>query len=210
MDNLNVSIDERSLRSAQFENLLRRLDPDRDCAAEKYEDLRRRLIRFFAWNGCFPQEDLADQTLDRVAHRSDNTEIHDVVGFVWGVARNIVRECQRRPRAIGIEDLPPDREPHTGNAELPIIDRKERERRLLCLQTCLQKLSELDRRIFVEYEYYTSKAQNTELLARSLGLTVGALQTRAHRLKYRVAKCALNCFRRRKTAVFLALRNDSR
>lgn len=209
MNNVNISIEERKTESLQFEGLLQRLHADRDCAAEKYEDLRRRLIRFFGWNGCFPHEDLADQTFDRVAQRVANQEIHDVVGFVWGVARNVVRECHRRPRFIGIEDLPREYEPHTGNAELTIIHRHERERRLHCLQSCLRKLSDLDRKIFLKYEYYAAKGQNTEILAKNLGLTTGALQIRAHRVKYRLEKCTLQCFRLRKAAVFGASKNGA-
>jgi DNA-directed RNA polymerase specialized sigma24 family protein len=205
MDNRNPSIDEGSEMSAKFESFLRRLDPDRDRAAEKYEDLRRRLIRFFAWNQCFPQEDLADRTFDRVTQRSDDSQIQDMAGFVWGVAKNIVRECQRQPAAIGIDELPPNREPHTGNIESQIIDRRDRERCLECLRACLQNLSELDRRIFVEYEYFAGKGRNTEPLATSLGLTVSALQSRAHRLKYKVEKCTVNCMGRRRAAAFLGL-----
>jgi DNA-directed RNA polymerase specialized sigma24 family protein len=178
---------------SQFENLLRRLDGDRDRAGQKYEELRRRLIRFFGWNNCFPAEDLADDTLDRVALRSENDEIHDIVRFSWGVARNVMREFHKRQPSIAIDDLPPREVPRSGNAELAIIHAIERRRRLQCLHQCIQRLAADERELFLEYEYYTDRPQNTVKLAARLGLTVGALQTKAHRIKHRVETCARKC-----------------
>ena len=180
--------------SSQFESLLRRLDADRDHAGQKYEELRRRLIRFFGWNDCFPEEDLADEALDRVALKIDSEEINDIVPFTWGVARNIVREFHKRLPTVDIDDLPPHEGPHTGNAELPIIEAADRQRRLQCLHQCIQVLSAAEREVFLEYEYYTDKPQNTAKLAERLGLTIGALQTKAHRIKHKVEMCTRKCF----------------
>ncbi len=46
-----------ALTSETFAALLFSLDADRERAGEKYEDLRRTLIRFFEWRGApFPEE----------------------------------------------------------------------------------------------------------------------------------------------------------
>ena len=84
-----------ALRAAQFRRLLLRLDADRDRAGEKYEDLRRKLIRYFEWNPRFPVEALADETLDRVARKLATEEIHDLPAFVWAVAKNVRQEEQK-------------------------------------------------------------------------------------------------------------------
>ncbi len=194
MNDGNISPAERDLRSAEFETLLRRLAPDRDCAGEKYEDIRRKLVRFFRWNDCFPCEELADQAFDRVAHKLGSEQIHDVPAFLWGVAKNIVREFRKRPPLVNLEELPPHREPHTGHAESSIIERRVRERRLQCLSKCLEQLSASDRELFLSYEYYAAKGENTRRLAARFGRSVGALQTRAHRLKHKVEKCTLKRF----------------
>src|SRR5256885_4134102 len=60
-----------ALTGEAFSKLLARLDPDRERAGEKYEDLRRTLIRFFEWRGApFPEEQ-TDETFNRVARKLD-------------------------------------------------------------------------------------------------------------------------------------------
>ncbi len=194
MDEKNVATRKGDLTTASFESLLQRLDPDRERAGGKYENIRRKLIKFFQWNDCFAEEDLADETLDRVAQKLGSVEVRDVGAFLWGVAKNVVREAGRRPPTCDLDDLPPAMEPHTGDAELPIIDKTENERRLQCLHQCIQKLSASDRELFLDYEYYTGKGENTQALMERFQLTVSALQSKAHRLKRKVEKCSLKCF----------------
>jgi hypothetical protein len=40
------------LTSEALDRLLEQLDSDRDRAAEKYEQIRQRLIKLFRWRGC--------------------------------------------------------------------------------------------------------------------------------------------------------------
>src|SRR5215471_13414988 len=58
-----------ALTAPAFEGLLGALDADRDRAAEEYERLRTRLIGLLRWWGASQPEDLADETLDRVARK---------------------------------------------------------------------------------------------------------------------------------------------
>jgi len=194
MENVNISTGERGLNRADFEGLLQRLHPDRNSAAETYEELRRKLIRFFRWNDCYPGEELADQTFDRVARKLGNTQVDNVPAFLWGVARNIVRESRKKPPTMNLEDLPPLHQPQTAHAELSLVEQKVRELRLQCLRKCLEQLRASDRELFLAYEYYEGKSRNTRQLAESFGITVGALQVRAHRVKHRMEKCTLKRF----------------
>src|SRR5919106_1366075 len=79
-----------ALTSETFAALLFSLDADRERAGEKYEDLRRTLIRFFEWRGSqFPEEN-ADEALNRVARKlSDGVEIRNISGYCYEVARLI-------------------------------------------------------------------------------------------------------------------------
>src|SRR5687767_9506003 len=96
-----------SLRPDDFEFLLERLDADREAAGQKYEGLRRKLIKFFEWNRCGPVEDLADETLDRVARRLARDDVEDVLRFAWGVAQYVRQESARRTRReVALPDLP--------------------------------------------------------------------------------------------------------
>src|SRR5260370_18732337 len=76
------------LTAETFTKLLDRLDADREGAAEKYEDLRRTLTRFFEWRGApFPDEH-TDETFNRVARRLDEgVKIKNIGGYCYQVAR---------------------------------------------------------------------------------------------------------------------------
>ena len=76
--------------------LLLRLDPDVTRAWEKYEDIRRRLVKFFEWNQCTGAEDLADQVLDRVAAKANSEEIQEVANYCFGVARFVCLEAHKK------------------------------------------------------------------------------------------------------------------
>jgi DNA-directed RNA polymerase specialized sigma24 family protein len=184
----------RDLQRTSFEALLLRLHPDREHAGSKYEEIRQKLIRFFDWNDCSQEEGLADEVFDRVALKLETEDIRDVIAFTWGVARNVLRESRKRPSLLAIDDLPLERSPHTAHPERQILNEGERQRRIKCLQRCIQKLSPDERELFLQYEYYRGRAQNTAQLARRMGTTIGALQTKAHRIKQKVEKCALQCF----------------
>jgi DNA-directed RNA polymerase specialized sigma24 family protein len=180
---------ESDSRNTQFDRLLQHLHPERDGAGEVYEDMRRRLNKFFQWNHCSPAEDLTDAVLDRVAEKLASEEIHNIIAFAWGVARNLAHEFHKRPITISMEDLPPSQHPHTGHTEVQLIHDREAERRLECLRQCIQELSSADCALFLEYPYYKGDDRILAALADRMQLSVQALQARAHRLKARVKEC---------------------
>jgi hypothetical protein len=57
------------LNHLAFEKLLSWLDKDHNIAAEKYEAIRRRLIKILDHRSCFDSESIADETFDRVAKK---------------------------------------------------------------------------------------------------------------------------------------------
>ena len=185
------------MKSDHFDNLLRRLDPDRRLAGEKYEDLRRRLIKFFQWNSCFPAEDLVDETLDRVTEKLADAPVLDVVGFAWGVAKHVRQEASKQSeRIVQMSDLP-------GGTELPSKDRgpervlqeeMEDEQRAECLRRCLQRFSHSDREVFLKY--HNVQGEHTEYrqrLAANLGLSIGALRVKINRLREKLEDCLHQC-----------------
>lgn len=181
------------LRSMQFESLLNALDSDRESAGEKYENLRRKLIKFFEWNACFPAEDLVDEAFDRIANRLGQGVIYDVGAFAWGVAKNIRQEARRRTKKVlSISELP-DLETQRLNirdTEEQIHEEMQNERRSKYLRMCLQRLEESERELFLAY-YNEGKeyAQYRQRLAEDLGLTISALRVRVNRLREKLEKC---------------------
>src|SRR5262245_46242397 len=117
--------------------LLARLDPDRERAGVLYEEIRQTLVTYFRVNGCNDVEALADETLDRAARRVTETDVVDVRQFVRGVARNVMCEVRRGPRAVPLQDVADPR--HAAPTD--VADTAARERLLRCLETCVKRCS---------------------------------------------------------------------
>lgn len=86
------------LTQRAFDALLAWLDPDRELAGEKYEDIRYRLIKFFERRGCPAPEELADEVLNRVSKKLDEgTEVR-AFEYFYGVALRVFHEHLEKPR----------------------------------------------------------------------------------------------------------------
>jgi DNA-directed RNA polymerase specialized sigma24 family protein len=168
-----------------LEALLRTLHPDREGAAARYEMLRRKLIRLFACRGCAAPDELTDETLDRVGRTlSGPRELSgELGGFVHGVALNVLREWWRRRPA----DAPPVDLERLASPPAPAADSTD-ERRLLCLEACLDALPSEERDLILRY--YRSDERvligTRRDLARQLGIGMNALRIRAHRIRIRL------------------------
>ena len=181
---------QRELTKEAFEQLLAWLDEDRDRAADKYEQIRIRLIKLFEIRGCTNSEDLADDTIDRVARR-----VHEVAGtyegnpalYFHGVARMVYLEYLRKqPR------LAPS--PYKDAAE-------ETERRFACLDGCLDRLSLSNRELILHYyedEKKSAKDVRREIADR-LGISPNAVRIRAHRIRDFLSRCVRDCLRLKNT-----------
>lgn len=93
---LNRLIAQISNRDAHKGNkLLAQLDADRESAAEKYEQIRQKLTKFFQWRGCLTPDECVDLAIDRVTRRiAEGVEIttRDPYLYFHGVAINVLRE----------------------------------------------------------------------------------------------------------------------
>jgi RNA polymerase sigma factor (sigma-70 family) len=178
----------------QFDALLRRLGPDREVAGARYEELRRRLLTVFTYRGCGNAEDLADETMDRVARRlaemaSDDT-IPDPGPFIFGVAWNVAREAIRQHRTVALPERydPPDPRTFGSSAR---DEPAEQE----CLDRCLRCLTAEDREVLLTYyqEQGLAKIRQRSLIARELNISSNALRLRIHRLTSRLRECVFHC-----------------
>jgi DNA-directed RNA polymerase specialized sigma24 family protein len=193
----------REPASPPFERLLFALDPERDRAGERYEALRRKLVRLFAWRGCREADQCADETLDRVARRlAEGAVVPDVFGFCHGVAMNVLHEHWRRAerQPASLEALPETRVPVVDPARLT-RQREETgrtEARLRCLDGCLGALDPHARETLLRYHPAgaASARERRRLLADELGVPMNALRIRVHRLRARLARCIEGCVAR--------------
>jgi DNA-directed RNA polymerase specialized sigma24 family protein len=179
----------RGLDGEAFERLLAALDADRDAAAAKYERVRLKLTKFFAWRECAEPETLADHSLDRVARLlAEGREIRsaDPYSYFYGVAINVLREHWREEeaRTEAIAQLPPQ-----------VTERNPDEGLLQCLRACLEKLPPESRRLVMRYHEgeRRPKIDARVALAKSLGIPLNALRVRVFRLRAGLEACVKKC-----------------
>jgi DNA-directed RNA polymerase specialized sigma24 family protein len=169
----------------EFDNLLSRLDADRDQAAAAYNQLRGRLINHCRLKGHSSPEDGADEVLDRVAARLAQGEaVLDVAKYSLGVARLVCLENYRQ---------------------------QERAQKFVCDFSFFQSIAEaVDDRIFglmarcfgklgaeeqsLLRDYYGG-AEGEPLdewrlrMAHRMQITLNTLRLRVHRLRLGLEKC---------------------
>ncbi len=194
MNTNSPSSSKGDLTPARFEGLLLRLDSDRDQAGAKYEELRRKMVRFFEWGCCRDAESLVDETFDRVAEKlaSEGEEVRSVAAFAWGIARKVRQEAMRKDaKTISLPEF------FFGDGllaegHMPVHPQHEAAgdwKRIQCLRKCMQSLSDGERRLFVTYHFPGGRrAEGRRRLAREIGITAGALRIRANRLRFKLAE----------------------
>jgi DNA-directed RNA polymerase specialized sigma24 family protein len=172
-----------------FDRLLALLDPDRARAGEKYEALRRKLIKMFQWNDVPFAEECADDTLDIAARRSAGGEpVRDIVAYCAGIARMLSME--RRREGVRHEPL----EAEVAAPPVP-ADLDRTEARHECFDECLHGLPPEDRELILAYyrEDRHAKIDARRDLAGRLGIPLNALRIRAYRIRERMEREIVRC-----------------
>lgn len=176
---------ELDLSRDDFDRFLAALDPDRELAGTKYEQLRDRLISFFAHRGSTSPEDLADETMNLVARNIERIvgPTVDLSAYAFGVARRLLHENLRSAKAQA-----PLIESDAGETD-------EKERRLQCLEKCFQRLPENSRELISLYYQGkgVAKIENRKMLAERLGISREALTLRNFHIKRVLQKCIREC-----------------
>jgi DNA-directed RNA polymerase specialized sigma24 family protein len=174
--------------AAELFVLLAWLDPDRERAGARYEQLHRKLTLFFEVRQCQSRaEELADRTLDIVARRlHESVEIYarQASHYCYGVAHNVLRDYRK---AVKLEPL--TRDPVVAPPPPP-----EREPQLQCLERCLAELPAESRSLIQAYyqEEKRAKIDQRQQLARQLGLSANALRLRAHQIRRQLETAVQN------------------
>lgn len=185
----------RSLTGDSLKKLLDCFDTDHNRAGEKYEELRRALIRFYHGRGIFFAEECADEVFDRVCRRlQEGVEIKNIYSYCYEVARLILLEQLKSHdnRKVPLE------ESALGTMINQDDDSAETERMLQCLDRCLQQLPPESRSLIIEYyqDYKRDRIDRRKAMAKRLGLRRDALANRAQRLREKLEQCILNCLKK--------------
>lgn len=172
----------------------RKRAPDRDRDAEaRYVEITRKLVFFFAGRSCPDAEDLAEDTILRVAGKCATVTASgpgDRVGFFFGVARNVLHEWRRdsarhRPADADLARLPaPDPQPE-----------RDKEALHRCLELCLMKLTPRARRLILSYyrEDQAARIEHHRKLAHEFAKSVNAVRIEVHRIRKSLQQCVLEC-----------------
>lgn len=178
-----------SISQQSFDTLLSWLAPDRDAAGIKYENIRNSLIRIFISNGFDDAEDLADVTINRVTVKIPDmivTYVGEPAAYFYAVARNVAHEARRR------KEIVTDKIPEKINVAVETSDTYD------CLVECLKVLPSDKCELILDYYVYGGKDKITHhrRMAQTLGVTDGALRTRAHHIRSSLEKCVVKCAKR--------------
>ncbi|HWP44777.1 MAG TPA: hypothetical protein VNO14_16130 [Blastocatellia bacterium] len=191
-----------SLSQSAFRNLLAWLDEGADSGGEKYLEMRRRLVSYFDRKNCLSPDELADETLNRVARRleEEGALITDTPAhYCYIVAKFVFLEYLRRSERseVSFDEVPASSQPSSNPARADEArdERAEEERRLECLDRCLQRLDAESRELIILYYRgeQRAKIENRRAMAARLGITVNALSIRACRIRDRLESCVGKC-----------------
>jgi DNA-directed RNA polymerase specialized sigma24 family protein len=194
----------RGLTERAFRRLLDWLaDGAPDAHGEAYLEMRQRLVLYFHRRNRPAPDELADETLNRIATTLEtrgSIAITPPSRYSYIVARFVFLEDLRKQEhthvpldaqtadsllTIGGRNRDPD----------PIAGLSEAERRFRCLEHCLDTLEPAQRSLIVEY-YRGIGREKIELrraLAARLGITTNALGIRAGRIRETLVRCMDAC-----------------
>ena len=174
--------------------------PDRDRLAEsKCAEIMRKLVIFFASRRCGNAEDLAMETILRVASKCREVDVSsyaDRIGYFYGVARNVVHEAHRSgQRESRVYELFAQEFP--GSTPPDAEAWNDADAAQSCLERCLGALPDHAKKLILRYYSNEGGAKVTEhkALAQELGKSVNALRIEAHRIRKTLQQCVFACVR---------------
>jgi DNA-directed RNA polymerase specialized sigma24 family protein len=203
----NALREERVLTEDGFSRLLEWLDDGgADSKGEAYLEMRRRLVSYFDRRNRPSPDELADETLNRIARTLEQDgaiAVRPPARFCYVTARFVLLEDVRKrehacvplegPRGVAISSTP-------GLSVLPDDDEAAaKEQRLGCLERCLDSLKPEQRALIVGYhrDAQREKIERRRDLAKQLGISMNALAIRACRIRDALETCVQGCCTRR-------------
>jgi DNA-directed RNA polymerase specialized sigma24 family protein len=177
---------------------------DREAAGIKYEKIRLKLVKLFKWRNCQPEEDYADETINRVTRRIAEgapVEVREPYLYFHGIALNVVREfwrSQQKHKQEDFDSLAPA-EFSAESAERKMereFEQAQAENRYRCMNQCLRELPDETREFIVEYHHGERKKDARKLLSERLKIPLNALRIRACRIRADLEKCVEKCVKK--------------
>ena len=192
-----------TITSSAFHKLLDWLDEGNNSDGRNYLEMRQRLVAYFDRKNCATPDDLADETLNRVARRLQEAgmiESETPAKYCYITARFVFMEHLRGAagnRSVALDDVlrQPQGVKHFVAANSDDEQQKVKEKMLDCLERCTSKLNPDNRQIIVSYYFGDEriKIENRRALAQKLGISANALSIRACRIRAQLELCVGKC-----------------
>lgn len=190
------------LTGSAFRRLLGWLDEGVDSGGEKYLEIRRRLVSYFDRKNCPAPDELADETLNRVARKLE--EDGPIAGtpparYCYTIARFVFLEDLRRAGRdqTSLDDLAGSSHLAMSAAVTPELRDSPEDKEKLhdCLERCLRQLPPDHRELIIQYYRGEQRAKidNRRTMAARFNLTMNALGIRACRIRSRLETCVNKC-----------------
>ena len=187
-----------AMTATALADLLKWLDAGSDSEGGGYLEMRRRLVAYFDRKNCLNADELADETLNRVARRIEETgkiESETPAKYCYITAKFVFMESLRGAdkKSVPLDDVlkqPPKQFAATDD-EAKIL----KEKMLDCLEECTGKLETAHCEMIVGYYFGEErvKIENRRAMADKLGISTNALTIRACRLRDKLEVCVGNC-----------------
>ena len=184
-----------------FRKFLAWLDEGADSDGQRYLEMRERLILYFDRKNCLLPDDLADETLNRVARRLEEEkgaiETETPAKYCYITAKFVFMESLRgkEKNNVPLDDVLNRK--HSEQAAVEPDEKEIKEKMLVCLEECTNKLESVNREIIFGYYHGEEriKIENRRALAKTLDISVNALSIRACRIRDKLEVCVKNCAR---------------
>ena len=181
-----------SLTTEAFHQFLRWLDEGRESEGKTYLEMRHRLVLYFDRKNCAAPDELADETMNRVARRLEEEgtiETEAPAKYCYSTARFVFLE---HLRVRTKEQRHHSESRAEASAERNNPDREEMEqRRLTCLERCAGTLEAKHRELILRYYggRPDTRIEHRRAQASELGMTTNALAIRACRIRDQLELC---------------------
>lgn len=181
-------VKKREINQENFEKMLDWLDLDRELAGIKYEAIRSRLRKFFTLRGYHTADELADITIDIIVEKIDSVVdvyIGDPALYFYSVGKYVLL-TYKVPTLVELH--PQIVAQNKGEDD---FTKQNHE----CLENCLRKLREADRKLVIAYyqESKGAKIKSRKSLADRQGIPTDQLRVNVHRIKSILKKCVRRC-----------------
>ncbi|MDQ2746507.1 MAG: hypothetical protein M3T96_04520 [Acidobacteriota bacterium] len=188
-----------AISSTAFSRLLEWLDEGENSDGRVYLEMRQRLVVYFDRKNRLNADELADETLNRVARRLEEEgaiESETPARFCYITAKFVFMESLRRAADKGVSLDDALRQPPVRQLAAAADKEKDlKEKMLVCLEECAGKLEAANRDIIFSYYYGEErvKIENRRRMAEKIGISTNALTIRACRIRDKLEVCVGKC-----------------